>query len=409
MRRLLIITLAIIAFAAQSCKREQPQQDIIQTVADMASVNAAAKQSKQETKYCWYGVAFYNQENLFDTIHDKGKNDYDFLPDGMYQWNTEKYVNKLKNMSRVLADLCVSDKTPQGAAIIGLAEVENRHVMLDLMSQESLKNRGLRFLHAETHDRRGIDCAMIYNPQLFQLEDSLYIPYIYPGNGADEDAVGFTQDKNGKIKATELYGDTTHITRGFLVGIGTMAGEKLAVIVNHWPSRGSESDTRERAAMQCKAIITALQKQYKGIKVIAMGDLNDNPDNKSLTRSMACKYAPADVHSASDIYNPWRYVLRTQGQGTLLYNGNWDLFDQIVMTGNLVDSKMKQGETTDPSKMYLRRGLTLYDCGIFRPSYIIQQSGKYKGGPKRTTSGGKWLNGYSDHFPTYIYMVKETK
>lgn len=388
MKKCLIMLLAVIAMFTQSC--------------------SAQGDTKTDKKYAMYGVAFYNQENLFDTIHAKGKNDYDFLPNGMYKWNTLKYESKLKNMSRVLSELCVTKTTPKGAAIIGLSEVENRKVVADLLKQPSLKGRGYRILHFESRDRRGIDCAMLYNPKMFVLEDSLYIPYIYPDDTMTEEVVGFQQGADGVIKALPLFGDTTHITRGFLVGIGRLGGEKLAVIVNHWPSRGAESEARERAAFQCKAIMMALQKQYKDIKVIAMGDLNDDPDNRSMRISMGCKYDPKDIKAAKDIYNPWRYTLRTVGQGTLLYDGKWNLFDQIVLTGNMVDSRMKPGKTTKPSEMYLKRGLTLYSNGIFCPDYLVQQEGRYKGSPLRTSAGGSWLNGYSDHFPTYIYLVKET-
>ncbi len=363
------------------------------------------QQGKQK-KYSTYAVAFYNVENLFDTIDDPKTNDADFLPDGSFQWDTEKYTNKIINMSTVLADIATDQNLKYGAAVIGLAEVENRSVCNDLLKSKALNQRGYKVLHFDSPDRRGIDCAMLYNPKLFKLEDSLYVQYINPEAGSN-DWLGF-KVQNGKIVTRELFGDKSHLTRGFLVGIGTMAGEKLAVIVNHWPSRGSESYMRERAGRQVKRLIEALQECYPGIKVIAMGDLNDDPDNKSLSKSMGCKYTPADVSGKNDIFNPWLHMLRTIGQGTLLYNGEWNLFDQILMTGNMVDKNMilvKQ----KPSQESINTdgGLTFYFCEVVRRDYMTLQSGRSKGGPKRTTSGGEWKNGYSDHFPTCIYLLKE--
>lgn len=321
----------------------------------------------QMKKLRLYGIAFYNQENLFDTIHDVGKNDYDFLPNGAYKWNTTKYNAKLKNMSKVLSELC-KDKIPAGAAIIGLAEVENRGVLEDLLKQESLKDRGYKILHYDGPDRRGIECAMLYNPRFFTLESSVLVPYVYPNN------------------------DTTHVTRGFLVATGTLDNEKIHVIVNHWPSRGAASEARERAGVQVRAVKDSLLNEYPGSKVIIMGDLNDDPNNKSLTEALGCKHKTKGVGD-EDLYNPWWDMLYKVGQGTLLYDGKWNLFDQIVFTGNILNGDRSQ--------------LTFYKNEIFLRDYLLQQEGKYKGSPLRTTAGGTWLNGYSDHLPTYIYLIKE--
>ena len=208
------------------------------------------KQGQEAKKIAAYAVGFYNLENLFDTIHAEGKNDYDFLPEGSYKWNSVKYNAKLKNMARVLAEMA-TDKVKAGCAVIGISEIENRQVVLDVLKQEPLRDRGYKLLHVDSPDRRGVDCGLLYNPRFFTLEDSLYVLYIYPNDSTGERPLGFTQDpKTNDIKPLPLYGDTTHITRGFLVGIGTMAGEKLAVIVNHWPSRGAQSIAREQAGYQ---------------------------------------------------------------------------------------------------------------------------------------------------------------
>lgn len=370
--------------------------------------NQKQEQTQGAKKYSMYAIAFYNLENLFDIYDDPNINDEDFLPGNSYGWDANKYNKKVNNMSRVLADIATDKGLKQGAAVIGVSEVENRRVVEDLLKTEYLKNRGYRILHYDSPDARGIDCAMLYNPRFFHLEDSLYIQNITPTPGSD-DWLGFRQDPQSKeITARPLFGDTSHKTRGFLVGIGTMAGEKMAIIVNHWPSRGAESYVRERAGRQVKRLIEALQIQYPGIKVVSMGDLNDDPDNKSMSKSMQCKYFPKEVTSDGDIFNPWKYMLRNIGQGTLLYDGKWNLFDQIVMTGNLVDRKMWLDKNKPKmSELDLSGGLTFYFDEVVMRDYMVTQSGRYKGGPLRTTSGGVWQDGFSDHFPTCIYLLKE--
>lgn len=380
------------------------------------------KSENAQPKIAAYAVGFYNLENLFDTIHAQGKNDFDFLPDGSYKWNTVKYENKLKNMSRVLSEMA-TDKVKAGCAVIGISEIENRQVVLDVLKQESLKNRGYKLLHVDSPDRRGVDCGLLYNPRFFTLEDSLYVLYIYPNDSTGERPLGFVQDpKTNDIKPLPLYGDTTHITRGFLVGIGTMAGEKMAVIVNHWPSRGAQSIARERAGYQVYALKEALLKKYPGIKIIIEGDLNDDPNNKSVVDELKAVSEVSDVKDAHSLYNPWYNMLYKVGQGTLLYKGKWNLFDQIILSGNLVvgnpqpdattaasepvqGKKAKKGNKNNAAKSYNQ--LTYRSHEVFLRDYLIQQDGRYKGSPLRTTAGGTWLNGYSDHLPTIVYLVKE--
>lgn len=320
-----------------------------------------------QKKYGLYGVAFYNVENLFDTIHDVGKNDYEFLPEGSYKWTSLKYNSKLKNMAQVISELC-TDKLPMGAAVIGLSEIENRNVLEDLLKQPTLKDRGYQIIHIEGPDRRGVDCAYFYNPRFFQPENIKLVPYVYPNN------------------------DTTYVTRGFLLASGKMAGEPVHFIVNHWPSRAAGSEARERAGRQVKAIVDSLQTLDPDAKVIIMGDMNDDPKNKSMREALGCKHKIKDV-GTQDIYNPWWDMLYKVGQGSLLYDGKWNMFDQIVFTGSLLGKD--------------RTTLKFYKNEIFIRDYLFQQEGKYKGAPKRTTAGGVWLNGYSDHLPTYIYLIKE--
>ena len=188
----------------------------------------------EEKKYSLYGIGFYNLENLFDTVHDVGKNDYQYLPDGQNRWNGLKYNHKLRNMARVLAEMG-TDKTPQGCAVIGVSEVENAQCLTDLCNQEPLKKRGIRFCHVEGPDKRGVDCALLYNPRLFEVRNVKLVPYVY-------------------VKPE----DSDRATRGFLTVSGTMAGEHVTIIVNHLPSRGAVSYYREEGGRQIRIVKDSL-------------------------------------------------------------------------------------------------------------------------------------------------------
>ncbi|MGM9688687.1 MAG: endonuclease/exonuclease/phosphatase family protein [Alloprevotella sp.] len=352
------------------------------------------QQAADQKSYAMYGVAFYNLENMFDTLHDAGKNDYEYLPDGTNQWGKMKYEAKLHNMARVLSELC-TDKLPMGPAVVGLSEVENERVLQDLLKQPELAKRGWRYVDYPGVDRRGVECAFFYNPRFFQLENSMIVPYYYaPSGRIDDPLLGFYTDSEGQVRAyTELKGDTTHITRGFLVMSGRLAGERIHFIVNHWPSRAAGDEVRQRAGFQVRQLVLALMAAEPDSKVIVMGDMNDDPNNKSMTLQLGCVSEPGKVKKPTDMYNPWYNTLYKVGQGTLLYNGQWNLFDQIVVSGNLVGKD--------------RSTLKFYQHAIFMRDYLFQQEGRYKGNPLRTHAGGVWLNGYSDHLPTQIYLVKE--
>ena len=326
-----------------------------------------------QKKFSVYAIGFYNVENLFDTTHDEGKNDYDFTPTGSYQWNEMKYRHKLHNMASVLAEMGTDVLPNVGCAAIGLAEVENDHVMNDLTAQPELAARGYKYVHIEGPDHRGIDCALIYNPKLFTVRDTKLVPYVY-----------------------DLPKDSTRATRGFLTVSGTLAGEHVTIIVCHLPSRGAGSYYRELGGKQVKALKDSLLREDPKVKVLVMGDMNDDPTNKSMYECLSAKPEIKEVGS-NDMYNPWYNVLVKEGTGTLQYQGKWNLFDQIIMTPNLLNKAGKK----DFSE------LKFWKNQIFRRDYLLQESGKYKGNTKRTTAGGVWLDGYSDHLPVVTYFVKQ--
>ncbi len=313
-----------------------------------------------------YCIGFYNLENLFDTIHDEGKNDYEFLPKGVNEWTTKKYNCKIENIATVLAELG-TDVQSAGAALVGVCEVENSRVLNDLTKSEKLARKGWKYIHRESKDSRGIDCALLYNPKEFHPTATRLVPY---------------KNSDG----------SRHRTRGFLVVSGTLAKEHIHIIVNHWPSRYSKSPARERAASQVKALKDSIVALHPDTKLIIMGDFNDNPDNVSLKENLKAKREIAEVKKADELYNPFWDILRKEKRGSLKYRDKWQMYDQIIINGNMC-GKQKHGLRYIKSEIHTR-------------PYMMNASGKHKDYPKRTHAEGKWLKGYSDHLPVVIYLTK---
>ena len=230
------------------------------------------------------------------------------------------------------------------------------------------------FVHIEGPDQRGIDCALLYNPSLFSIRNVKLIPYIY-----------------------RLPQDSMRATRGFLVVSGTMADEHVTIIVCHLPSRGATSFYREEGGAQIKVVKDSLIADDPNVKLLVMGDMNDDPQDASMAKCLGAKRKIKDVGDG-DMYNPWWDVLAS-GTGTLMYDGAWNLFDQIILSPSLINR--------DKSKDY--SSLKLFSHQIFRRDYLFQKEGKYKGNTLRTQAGGVWLDGYSDHLPTVVYLIKEQK
>ncbi len=335
---------------------------------------AAMTVMAQQKQYQVYGVGFYNLENLFDTVHDVGKNDVEYLPNGANKWGSVKYTHKLHNMARAVADMGTDVLKGVGCAVIGVSEVENANALTDLINQPELKERNMQFVHIEGPDRRGVDCAMLYNPKLFTVRDVKLVPYV-----------------------PELEKDSLYITRGFLTVSGTLADEHVAIIVCHWPSQYIGSFYRESAGRQVRAIKDSLLEEDPQCKVMVMGDMNDDPHSRSMSRELRAQRDFKDMRPR-DMYNPWWKIL-DNGTGTLTYEGRWNLFDQIVMTPNMLNMEDERDFTT----------LKFWKAQIQRRDYLIQTEGSYKGSPKRTHAGGVWLDGYSDHLPVVVYLMKEKK
>ena len=315
-------------------------------------------------------VVFYNVENFFDTINDPEIHDAEFTPEGAKKWNSTKYNKKLSNIERVFFDIAAIDKNYP--AVIGLAEIENRSVLEDIISTPKLNPGNYRIVHYDSPDARGVDVAFLYRPEVFKLE----------GEKA--------------IKA-----DVPWRTRDILTMWGTIEDEPFFFMVAHWPSRlgGKEASESKRIAVgeQMRAIADSVIQANPATKVIIMGDFNDDPTDKSVLQGLGAKIRKKDLQEG-DLYNPYGAMLRA-GLGTLAYGDAWNIFDNIVVSENLVN-----GEKS--SIQLIQANGSKFDGNIFKPHYLIQKEGQYKGYPLRTFIGDNFQGGYSDHLPVYINIGK---
>lgn len=316
-------------------------------------------------------VGFYNLENLFDTVNDTLINDEEFLPEGEKAWVTEKYEEKIANMAYVISKLG-TDLTNQGVSILGVSEIENRKVLQDLVAHPLLAKREYKIVHYDSPDKRGIDVALIYQAAHFKVLESSKHPL--------------------KIYADEGY---RKYTRDVLHVRGTLDGEPLNILVNHWPSRSGgavrSAPYRNEGAKLCKSIIDSLENVYPDSKTILMGDLNDDPTSPSVKTYLRAK-RNADEVKKGGLYNPME-VFYEKGIGSNAWRDSWSLFDQLIVSEALLDNSQE--------------GYFYYKAEVYNKKFLTQKSGQYKGYPFRTFSGNSYMGGYSDHYPVFIYLLKE--
>ena len=341
----------------------------------IAVVSNAASQEMQVR--C---IAFYNLENLFDTIHDEGKNDYEYLPDGGMKWTSFKYEQKLEKMAYAISQLG-TDEDPRGAACVGVSEVENIGCLYDLCRVLKEKyNRVYEPILLEGPDRRGVDVGFLYNPAMFKPVSTK--GYELNAHYADG---GVVKSRLQLWISGYMLDDDRKIVR-----------DKLHISVNHWPSRygGEESSraTRDTAAMLCKQVCDSIYLKEPRAKIVVMGDLNDDPFNHSCAVVMGAKKTREEVGEQGFFNTMWQKLDR--GIGSLAYQGSWNLFDQIFISEPLMNAQLEDGKWV------------YWKSQIFNKDFLTVQEGKDKGTPLRTVKSGVWQNGYADHYPTMIYLIK---
>lgn len=325
----------------------------------------------QKTNYKVGLIGFYNLENFYDTIDDPKTNDAEYLPGGTKRYTGEVYLDKVGNLAKVLSQIG-TDLSPDGLSIIGHAEIENENVLHDLVNHPLLKSRNYQIVHYDSPDIRGVDVAMLYNPKYFTVisSDHLFVPL-------------FETDGSPRY------------TRDILFVYGKYDGEDMFVMVGHWPSRrgGEEASApgRATAASICRNKIDSITKINPDAKIVLMGDLNDDPVSPSVAKVIGAKGDKSKVDRGG-MFNPWVEPYQ-QGIGTLAYQDSWNLFDQIMVSSGFLNKEQD--------------GFFFREAHIFSKPWMLQTDGKYKGYPKRTYDFDNYISGYSDHFPTYVVLLKK--
>lgn len=331
-----------------------------------------------------YVIGFYNLENLFDIYDDPAKNDDEFLPEGANKWTEVKYRKKLHNMAKVIKEMAKDNGRYH--TILGVSEIENRLVLEDLVSQPEIADANYQIIHYDGPDRRGVDVALLYKPEQFKYIGSESIPYTF---GPDS-KVEFTLDEEAKDYFR---------TRDILMVHGTIDGEHFAFYVAHLPSRvgGKGQDLRARGGEIIYNHAIGMMEKYPGIKIVVMGDMNDDPFDESMALYLHGKETPEEV-GKEDFFNPFLSMIKN-GYGSLGYQGVWCIYDQILVNSNLLNAP--------EGGLKIRKIVKdTYYGRIFKKPFMVTQKGQYKGYPFRTFSNGAFINGFSDHFPTYIVISK---
>jgi Endonuclease/Exonuclease/phosphatase family len=343
------------------------------TIVAFLTIIAFTGFAQQKQNYKVGIIAFYNLENFYDTINNPMVNDDEFTPQGPRSYNTAIYNNKIEKLASVLSQLG-TDISIDGPSIIGVAEIENDTVLTDLVNHPLLKQRNYKIVHYDSKDSRGVDVALLYNPKYFTPEQSEALFVALPGNSKD-----------------------SYYTRDVLWVKGQFNGETIHVMVNHWPSRlgGEErsAPARAAAASVCKIKTEEIYRTEPAAKIVIMGDLNDDPTSPSLTKVLKTK-AKADIVLEKELFNPW-VDLYKKGIGTLAYQDAWGLFDQIIISHAWLNKQQD--------------GYFYFKPVVFNKEFLVENTGRYKGYPMRTWDGMSYRGGYSDHFPTYLVMLKKTK
>jgi hypothetical protein len=331
-------------------------------------------QSK-EKKYHIRTIAFYNLENLFDTINDVTIND-EASPIMELKANRSKvYWDKIDKLGSTIAQIG-ADMANTSPAIIGVSEVENLSVLEDLVKSKHLVKKEYGIIHYDSPDKRGIDVALLYQKKYFKpVFHEVFNPNIYRDNFKV-----FTRDQ--------------------LLVSGYLDDELIHIIVNHWPSRsGGEAKSRplrEKAAYQNTKIIAQIREKDSDAKILTMGDFNDEPINASFKEVLKTKSNKSEVEEL-DIYNPYEEMFR-KGYNTLGYRDTINLFDQILISESLLDKGEKDFST-----------YKMFKAMVFNKRFLTIRKGQYKGYPFRSFSNGGYTGGYSDHYPVYMYLIKEKK
>ena len=338
-----------------------------------AQKNGSIKKTKEETAYPYellqdfagHPIVFYNVENLFDTLDTPGVNDEEYTPSSEKKWNTEKYNDKLQKLAKAIT-------TPANnrPVLLGLCEVENAHVVRDLILTAPLNASKYRIAHFDSPDGRGIDVALAYDLERFYVVHQEAVPVVF-------------------------MDPTERPTRDILYVKGLLQDSlELHVFINHWPSRygGEEASRpkRERAAIALRHKTDSILEVQPKANILIMGDLNDHPYNESVELVLGAKHP---VKSPESSLLNLQYPVNDRGEGTYSYKGEWGILDHIIVSNNLYNGKNKLKVKPQVSH-------------IVYEEFLLYKNKDGEASPSRSYGGNKYFGGYSDHLPVYMYLEK---
>jgi len=307
-----------------------------------------------------FSFMFYNTENFYDTVDDPETMDDDFTPGGFNHWTVERLNDKIEKFTKVVKEIV----KPDFPDIIGLAEIENKTVMLGIL--DSMQQHGMphySFIHYDSPDERGSDVAMIYNTRTFKLLHSKPLLVQLPG----------IEDRTRDI----LY-----------VNGETINGENLHLFLTHFPSRREGTDLSERrryfVASELRNAVNKVMSEHADARIIIMGDFNDTPDDNGVDEVLGARKSFENIQKER-LYN-LLYPRFQKGIGTTYYKG-WLLFDQIIVSGSMLLS-----DTIDCKPAY---------ADVFNPRFLLHFDRNKRVKTNRTFKG-KYIGGYSDHLPVYL-------
>jgi hypothetical protein len=299
---------------------------------------------------------FYNCENLFDTINDPEKDDEEFLYGGTRGWNYNKYLRKLNAVAKVI--LSAAEWEPP--ALIGLCEVENEGVIIDLLRLTPLRNFKYDFIYAESDDRRGIDICLIYRADIVSETVSRSITPNLP------------------------VGDTLFLSRPVLYTELNIYNRTLHMFINHWPSRRGGVLNGQPLRMALAQSITELSdsiRQEKGetAAIVVAGDLNCNPGDIEISIIEKAGFSNLASQAAAS------------GMGSYRYRGMWNMFDQILVSDALVN-----GNSSIRASRF----------AIHSPEILLVNDSAWPGKkPFSTYDNYRYAGGFSDHLPVVMTIT----
>ncbi|HDR88734.1 MAG TPA: hypothetical protein ENN63_03790 [Bacteroidetes bacterium] len=313
-----------------------------------------------------FQVAFYNVENLFDTRDDPYPGDDAFTPGGANRWEEERYRKKISDIARVISEMDTSGLP----AVVGLCEVENRKVLKDMIAEPLLASGNYGIVHHDGPDFRGIDVAMIYRKDLFEVAEERTIPVLFPFD--------------------------TITTRNILYVKGLAAQtDTLHLFINHWSSRSEGQRQTERrriySAVTLRRAVDSVMNYQPTTRILIMGDFNDEPTNTSLHTALNANNKRVNA-SVRELYNLMYDMHNFEGEGTYNYRGEWNMLDQIIVSRSLLDATEGIKATIDGGKIY-------------RAEWMMFDHPQYGTAPNRTYGGSRYYGGISDHLPVYTRLI----